>query len=567
MTTHARPLAEWLAALSDEQLSDLFRARDVRADAAWHDFFDAAEALLEPSAIARALPALTDTEARALISARDGRGSRDRAADLRAFALLRPDNTPWPEVTAALSDRDAPPPATEAPPHPSDERASAHAAERAFTTVATVADLLLLARDRPFALLTGGTVSAAEKRQLADAGIPADAVDPLLAIATDAGLAVADDRRLRTTADAEPWLRAAVVDRWGVLAQGFRGALPRGVRTSEGGWRPPAAWPDAHPWDVAWHERSTALIERARLLGLIADDGTEPEWAAVLRRGEVPRPSSLAALLPPEVDRIFLQNDLSAIAPGPLAPALDVRLRTLAGRESAAQASSYRFTPESIARALVLGETEQSILDFLGEISLTGIPQPLQYLIGQTAQRHGLVRVSADPATGRTRIESADGTLIDAMSVDQALRPLGLRRDDDALTTKVGSDTAYWALVEARYPATLVDEHGTPLTSDRHPAATPSPRPSTDYTALIASLRSHQGPDADAAWLDRELEAAVRTRALLRVSVGMPDGSTRELLLEATGLGGGRLRGRDRAADVERTLPVSSIRAASIVEQ
>ncbi|QNA93201.1 MULTISPECIES: hypothetical protein [unclassified Microbacterium] len=57
----------------------------------------------------------------------------------------------------------------------------------------------------------------------------------------------------------------------------------------------------------------------------------------------------------------------------------------------------------------------------------------------------------------------------------------------------------------------------------------------------------------------------MRAKSVLQVTVGMPDGSTRELLLEATGMGGGRLRGRDRAADVERTLPVSSILAATIV--
>jgi hypothetical protein len=39
----------------------------------------------------------------------------------------------------------------------------------------------------------------------------------------------------------------------------------------------------------------------------------------------------------------------------------------------------------------------------------------------------------------------------------------------------------------------------------------------------------------------------------------MPGGDERALTLEATGLGGGRLRGRDRAADIERTLPVTSI--------
>ena len=93
----------------------------------------------------------------------------------------------------------------------------------------------------------------------------------------------------------------------------------------------------------------------------------------------------------------------------------------------------------------------------------------------------------------------------------------------------------------------------------------PDPDSDPDYGPLIARLRERQGPDADAAWLDRELEAAVRAKAVLRVTVGMPDGSTRDLLLEATGIGGGRLRGRDRAADVERTLPVSSIRTATVV--
>jgi hypothetical protein len=31
-------------------------------------------------------------------------------------------------------------------------------------------------------------------------------------------------------------------------------------------------------------------------------------------------------------------------------------------------------------------------------------------------------------------------------------------------------------------------------------------------------------------------------------------------VLEPTGVGGGRVRGRDRDADIERTLPLSSIR-------
>src|SRR5690606_37591085 len=93
-----------------------------------------------------------------------------------------------------------------------------------------------------------------------------------------------------------------------------------------------------------------------------------------------------------------------------------------------------------------------------------------------------------------------------------------------------------------------------------------STTPERSHESLITRLRAQQGPDADAAWLDRELDAAVRAKAVLHVEVAMPDGSTRELLLEASGLGGGRLRGRDRAADVERTLPVKSIRSARVVD-
>ena len=72
--------------------------------------------------------------------------------------------------------------------------------------------------------------------------------------------------------------------------------------------------------------------------------------------------------------------------------------------------------------------------------------------------------------------------------------------------------------------------------------------------------------DSDAAWLERELDQAVRARAVIDVTVRLPDGSARVFRLEATGLGGGRLRGRDRGADVERTLPLTHIDGVAPVE-
>ncbi|MCB8045988.1 hypothetical protein JM654_23135 [Microbacterium oxydans] len=72
MSTHARPLADWLAAASDDELCRLLAARGVRSDAPWQDFFDAAEALLDPASISRVLPSLTATEATALLTAASG---------------------------------------------------------------------------------------------------------------------------------------------------------------------------------------------------------------------------------------------------------------------------------------------------------------------------------------------------------------------------------------------------------------------------------------------------------------------------------------------------------------
>lgn len=571
MSTHARPLAEALAARSDEELVDLLVRRGVHPDAAWNDFFDAAEALLDPSSIARALPRLPRAEAEALLA--PGDADPDAVRALTGLALLGPDGAPYPPVAAALAARE---PAAMAPATATDtdarrsEQAEARAAERAFTAIAVLADVLLLAEEAPFALLASGAVGMAEKRRAAERGLPDDPalLDDLFAVAVDAGLLRAQDRTLRITEAGDAWLPLPQTARWARTAEGFRAALPDGLRTPSGGWIPADEWPGAYPWDASWPERADDLIRRAGLLGLLSDGAPTP-WAAALADGGEAAPDALAPHVPSEVDRIFLQNDLTAISPGPLRPALDLRLRRIAVRESASQASSYRFTADSLAAALSAGETEEGVAAFLDTLSLTGVPQPLRYLLAQSAQRHGLVRVSSDPTTGRTLVRSADPTLLGAIAVDQALRPLGLIREDDTLATRVGRETVFWALTDEHYPAALVDPRGRAETAVRVPPlpALDAPDPAADYAALIARLRTARGTDADAAWLDRELEHAAKVRAVLAVEVAMPDGSSRELVLEVTGLGGGRLRGRDVAGDIERTLPIRSILSTRLVEE
>src|SRR5690606_6116604 len=286
-----------------------------------------------------------------------------------------------------------------------------------------IADLVLITREAPPSLLLGGRLSSGERKRLIEGGIPEDRLDGLVALATTAGLVAPAGRLLRATDLGQVWLRDSAPARWRALATAFREGLPAGLRTVDGGWTPTRQWRERYPWDNAWPERSDVLLHQAELLGVVTPSGAEPAWTVPLRTGAAADSTELERLLPAAVDRIFLQNDLSAIAPGPLESARDVRLRTIATRESAAQASAYRFTEETITHGLALGETEASILEFLEELSLTGIPQPLRYLVVQTAARFGLIRVSTDPESGRTRVDSIDPHLLETLAVDQGLRP------------------------------------------------------------------------------------------------------------------------------------------------
>lgn len=564
-----RILATWLAGLSSTALGDLLRTRGVSPTVGWRDFFDAAAALLDASAIDKVLIRMPRPRLEALTAAidHDAPVAAPERAPLSATALLREDGTPYRTVSTRLSALRAQHPSaflhpdSAAPAASADARGEAAAAERAFSSTGALADLLLVTLHRPLALTATGSVSAVDRKRLVETGAvdTPEQLDDLLDAAEHARLVNTEGREWLVSELGAQWLTRSTTDRWKAIATGFIDALPAALRAESGGCIPFAEWTDAFPLDPDWPDRARRLERFTVSWGLRTAAGEETPWGCVLReRGEVDA-APLVAHLPPEIDRIYLQADLSAIAPGPLAPNLDLRLRTIAVRESRAQASTYRFTAESLEAGMTEGETAESIRAFLTELSLTGIPQPLAYLIESTAARHGLVRVRIDDT--RTRVESADAGLLAAIEVDQSLRPLGLLREGSHLSSRVARDAVYWSLVDARYPVVAVDAHDAlqPLRRHRLAAAAPASASGDPYEVLIARLQSARGADVEADWRERELDQAVRARSVVAVVVRLPDGSTREFVLEATGLGGGRLRGRDRGADIERTLPVSSI--------
>jgi hypothetical protein len=565
-TSDQRALATALAALDDAELAELLAGRGAPVTAGWRDLFDVAAALLEPTSVARALTALPYRAALAItraVTAGEAVPEGDRAP-LVAAGLVDAEGRPFAAVATAVRDREPPVERTQPFDRSTSPADDAAAAERAFTSAASLADVLLRALTEPLTRIGNGALGAGDRRVLVESGaVPdADTADLLVGLAASTGLLHAEERAWLVTAAGRAWVASPTLERWTSAAERLRDAFPAGLRTESGGWVAARAWTDAYPFDTAWPARAGLWRARAVAWGLLTPGGGEPPWAASLAAGGDADAAALAAFLPPEVDRVYLQNDLTAIAPGPLMPHLDVRLRSMAMRESRAQASTYRFTADTIAAAITAGETAESLRTFLSELSLTGVPQPLEYVLSRTAERYGLLRVGRDPATGRTRVTSDDSAALETVAVDQALRSLGLVRDGGALVSRVGDDTVFWALADSRYPVVSVDESGKPRQLDRARLAPEhaAPSPAEQYAELVARVRAgSDAEDADAAWLERELDTAVRSRAVVDVVVRLPDGSTRTFRLEATGLGGGRLRGRDRGADVERTLPLSSI--------
>ncbi len=220
-----------------------------------------------------------------------------------------------------------------------------------------------------------------------------------------------------------------------VLAPGTRravltllAALPPGAVTDAAAllavqrWHRPlrggASGPDG--LDLRDHLTGWTLAE-AELLGVTGRGALAAHTRALLA-GQDPVPV-LAPLLPQPLDHVILQPDLTAIAPGPLLTPLSQALALCADVESKGGATVYRFTADSVRRALDAGRGAAELHAFLAQHSRTPVPQPLSYLIDDVARRHGVLRVGAASAY----LRCDDAALLAEVQADRRAVELRLR--------------------------------------------------------------------------------------------------------------------------------------------
>ncbi|WP_035846451.1 helicase-associated domain-containing protein [Kitasatospora azatica] len=442
------------------------------------------------------------------------------------------------------------------------------AAGQAYTAVRTVEELLDLWGLQPPPTLRAGGLGV---RDLKRAAVTLETGEPQAAfwleLAYGAGLLAPDGETIDSTARTgevwaptpayDLWLQQPVAERWTLLARSWLAAtrVPGLVGTPDGKGKTRAPLGPELDRVLAPATRRAVLGLLAELpQGAVADAATllpvqrwyrplrggatgpdgrdlrdqltdftlaEAELLGITGRGALGAPARallagadpvplLDPLLPQPLDHVILQPDLTAIAPGPLLTPLAQALALCAEIESKGGATVYRFTAESVRRALDAGRTAADLHSFLEQHSRTAVPQPLSYLIDDVARRHGVLRVGAASAY----LRCDDPAVLAEVMADRRAVELRLRLlAPTVLAAQAGPDTVLAVLRGMGYaPAaesaegdlviTRPDSHRTPFRAAPVPVADGPATP--DDVLLGAAVKAIRAGDHAATAVRRE---------------------------------------------------------------
>lgn len=320
--------------------------------------------------------------------------------------------------------------------------------------------------------------------------------------------------------------------------------------------------------DSAVSSRIARVVSFAEHIGL-SHNGWLSSWALSTLAGNTDDASkSASAFLPTPQRKLICQADLSLIAPGPLPTDLEIAVRRFADTEQIGMASTYRMSALSISHGLETGLTEEQIRGCLLELTGKMLPQPVDYLIREAAQRFGRLTVGAGELETKSLIKSLDSILLAQILNETKLKPFAMyAMPDGSIGCRFEPEMVYFGLREAGFSAVRIDGAGKVL-SPRTPLGA-SERSETVSTvdADIQRLREQEeklGSEPDGDDLARSIQLAIKNKSIIVIGVTTNTGAELEFTLEPIGFANGRLRAKDKKADIERTLPLTSITRVSL---
>ncbi|MGK4581865.1 helicase C-terminal domain-containing protein [Kitasatospora sp. HPMI-4] len=400
------------------------------------------------------------------------------------------------EVALVLRGPDWRPPFTPVPPvvrsvsvtTPEIEREAA-AASMAFAALA--ASALRVCAANPPARLKAGGIGARELSRVGKAAQCDETVVRLaLEAASEAGLLARDGDRVAATSAYDTWAEEEPADQLAVLLRAWwkLPLTPGGSRDEDGKALPalagtppcggcvqarhglltaaaqlPAGEGAADPRElgpvIVWRRPLAdelpqdatpfaTLIREAELLGVLALGALSPIGAALLADDAQALVDACRRLLPTASDSARFGSDLTAVVTGTPSTALVTLLDSVADRETSGAASVWRFSPGSVRRALDAGLTPEAIAADLAAVAVEPLPQPLSYLIHDTARSHGRARVVSAACV----IHGDEPALLAELAAHRKLTRLGLRQlAPTVLICQTSSDKTLAALRSAGY--------------------------------------------------------------------------------------------------------------------
>ena len=341
----------------------------------------------------------------------------------------------------------------------------------------------------------------------------------------------------------------------------------------------------------------TWTVAEATLLGVVALGAVSGPGRALLASPDLTSDtgavlSALRAALPEPVDKVLLQADLTAVAPGPLRADVAEEMALVADVESAGGATVYRITEASVLRALDTGRAPAELHELFAARSATPVPQALSYLIDDVARRHGRLRGGA----ARSFLRADDEVLLTEVLAHPSSESWELRRiAPTVLVSELSLVHLLDALRAAGFTPAAEASDGTVLdlrpSGRRIPAkprpATRSALPTPDdaqLSALVAAIRAGDraatmAPTVEAlrrSAADRSdngsastlqlLQGAARERRSVWIGYVNSLGVASRRIVEPVSVGGGVLEGYDRAQGDLRRFMLHRITSAVVVD-
>jgi DNA-binding transcriptional MerR regulator len=226
-------------------------------------------------------------------------------------------------------------------------------------------------------------------------------------------------------------------------------------------------------------------------------------------------------------------------------------------------ASTYRLSALSLSHGLETGLTIADIRKLLEEMSDKALPQPIEYLLNEAQQRFARLQIVEAEEGERVYLRSTDKVLLAEILNESKLKPFGLvQLEDDSLATRFEAEVIYFGLRELGFVAVRVDKDGKVISPLAASVKKHEQEQINSVAADIARIREQEekigtAPDDDD--LQRQIQLAIKNKAKATFTVTSSSGAEIEFLLEPIGIANGRLRAKDRKADIERTLPIASI--------